>query len=267
MSAQGVHERKCTGRKWCGSLLHVAHKGDHLRRLRVLVLAGLMVLLVAACGGGTTADDETADTAGQTHLGGTTADESGEMRTTADKKSGETRSTAVRKYRGKPTADKKSGLTDATKQTLGLLADLVEKSNEMLAKLAGQQQAYASAGNEQGAQLMVEAADNVKDVQDAALSLQGKLDSEEVGDPPAAGPSGPTLAFSSEPVGDTTLGAARGMVHGPTYGPAHGPADNTTYGPTNGTTDGKTDGRVYSTAMTGKNHERSVEDVTARRSG
>jgi hypothetical protein len=151
------------------------------------VLAGLVVLLVGACQGGTTADSEFADTTGRTHPAETTADEGGE-----------TRSTTERKHQAKTTADKKRRTTDATSQTLGLLADLVETCNKMLAKLAGQQQAYASADNEQGAQLMVEASDNVKDVQDAALSLQRKIASDGDGAPPAAGPSGPSLAFKVE---------------------------------------------------------------------
>lgn len=59
-----------------------------------------------------------------------------------------------------------------TKQTLGLLEGLVANCNDMLGKIAGRKEDYASTGNVRGEQLMGEAANNVNDMKETALVIR-----------------------------------------------------------------------------------------------
>lgn len=109
-----------------------------------------MILLIVGCGGEATS--------GNNNQGG--ADER--------KAQGQTRNdgTAV---------DENARKSDEITETLGLLTKLVENCNVMLRKLSGQQEAYASANNAQGARLMAQAAENVKDIKNSASSLKREV--------------------------------------------------------------------------------------------
>lgn len=56
-----------------------------------------------------------------------------------------------------------------------MLNRLIGNCDVTLSKLAGEQEAYASAGNEKGERLMAHAADNVRDIKGTASALAGEV--------------------------------------------------------------------------------------------
>lgn len=64
------------------------------------------------------------------------------------------------------------GEPSETKRTLGLLEDLIANCNDMLDKLAGRREDYASTGNVRGERLMGEAASNVKTMKQTAIAIK-----------------------------------------------------------------------------------------------
>ncbi|MDP8926662.1 MAG: hypothetical protein M3M97_07085 [Actinomycetota bacterium] len=73
---------------------------------------------------------------------------------------------------GGTTGAEVGGEPGETKRTLGLLEDLVANCNDMLGKIAGRKEDYASTGNVRGEQLMGEAANNVKDMRTTAFAIK-----------------------------------------------------------------------------------------------
>ena len=135
----------------------LAHHAGSPCRLRVVMLVGLAVLLMAGC-----QDEGTPDGSNEAAI-----DDSGK---TSDAKGQERRDgTAVDEN------DRTSDSSDSRKQTLGLLNRLIGNCDATLSKLAGEQEAYASAGNEQGERLMAQAAENVRDIKGDASSLAGEM--------------------------------------------------------------------------------------------
>ena len=132
----------------------LAHHAGSPRRLRVVMLVGLAVLLMAGCQG-----EDTPDSSSQAAIddSGKTSDATGQERRNG---------TAVDEN------DRTSDSKDSRKQTLGLLTRLIGNCDATLSKLAGEQEAYASAGNEQGERLMAQAAENVRDIKGTASALK-----------------------------------------------------------------------------------------------
>jgi hypothetical protein len=118
------------------------------------MLAGLVVLLMAGC-----QDEGLQDGSDQAVIddSGKTSDATGQTRRDG---------TAVAEN---------DQTSDSREQTLGLLARLIENCDVTLSKLAGEQEAYASAGNEQGERLMAQAVDNVEDIKGTASSLKSDV--------------------------------------------------------------------------------------------
>lgn len=129
------------------NLSSLVHRAGSPRSLQAVILAGLVILLVVGCGGEATSGNngqgggDEREAQGQAPNGGTAVGENGRS-------------------------------PDEITKTLGLLTELVGNCNDMLRKLSGQQEAYESANNAQGARLMVQAAGNVKDIKSAASSLK-----------------------------------------------------------------------------------------------
>lgn len=147
-SRQGAMHRVCT------NLSPEVHHAGSLPRLQEVILVGLVVLLVAGCQNEATLDNQA-----------------------ADNKSGKTSEATGQTHDG----DKKDQKRDETAQTLGLLTKLIENCNSMLRKLAGRQEAYASAGNAEGERLMAQAGDNVKEIKSTASSLKRDVQAADTG--------------------------------------------------------------------------------------
>jgi hypothetical protein len=62
-----------------------------------------------------------------------------------------------------------------TNRTLGLLEDLIANCNDMQEKIAGREEAYASAGNVRGERLMGESASTLNDLKETAIALKGDI--------------------------------------------------------------------------------------------
>ena len=138
----------------------LAHHAGSPCRLRVVMLVGLAVLLMAGC-----QDEGTPDGSNEAAIddSGKTSDATGQERRDG---------TAVDE--NDRTSDSRNS-RDSRKQTLGLLNRLIGNCDATLSKLAGEQEAYASAGNEQGERLMAQAADNVRDIKGTASSLRSEM--------------------------------------------------------------------------------------------
>ena len=136
--------------KICKCIWFCAHHAGSLRRLRMVMLAGLVVLLMAGC-----QDEGTPDGSDQAAVddSGKTSDATGQTR------------------RDGTTVAENDRTSDFREQTLALVTRrLIENADATLSKLADEQEAYAREGNEQGERLMAQAAENVEDIKDAASS-------------------------------------------------------------------------------------------------
>jgi cell division septation protein DedD len=128
----------------------LVHRAGSLQSLQAIILAGLVILFIVGCQGEVTSDKNSQgavvkrEAKGQTRNSGTVVGENGQ----------------------KP---------DEITETLGLLTQLVENCNVMLRKLSGRQEVYESANNAQGARLMAQAAENVKDIKSSASSLKSDV--------------------------------------------------------------------------------------------
>lgn len=140
--------------KICECTRFFAHHAGSLCRLRVVMLVGLAVLLMAGC-----QDEGTPD---------------GSNRAAIDD-SGKTSDATGQKRRNGAAVDENDRTSDSRKQTLELLTRLIGNCDSTLSKLAGEQEAYASAGNEQGERLMAQAAENVRDIKGTASALAGEI--------------------------------------------------------------------------------------------
>jgi hypothetical protein len=132
----------------------LAHHAGSPRRLRVVMLVGLAVLLMAGCQG-----EGTPDGSNQAAI-----DDSGKASDATGQKG-----------RNGTAVDENYRTSDSRKQTLELLTRLIGNCDSTLSKLAGEQEAYASAGNEQGERLMAQAAENVRDIKGTASALKGDV--------------------------------------------------------------------------------------------
>ena len=148
-AGKGFVIRQGTIHKICKCIWFFAHHAGSLRRLRVVMLAGLVALLMAGC-----QDEGTPDGSNQAAVddSGKTSDATGQTR------------------RNDTSVDENDQTSDPRAQTLGLLTRLIENADVTLSKLALEQEAYASAGNEQGERTMAQAAENVRDIKDAAYA-------------------------------------------------------------------------------------------------
>ncbi|CAA9379587.1 MAG: hypothetical protein AVDCRST_MAG93-9077 [uncultured Chloroflexia bacterium] len=144
--------------KICKCIWFFAHHAGSLCRLRVVMLAGLVVLLMAGC-----QDEGTPDGSDQAAVGdsGKTSDATGQTR------------------RDGTSVDENDQTSDPRAQLLGLLTRLIENCDGTLSKLAHKQEDYASAGNEQGEREMAQAAENVQDIKDTGRAYRASLLSDE----------------------------------------------------------------------------------------